>query len=161
MPYKERKVVKINPNRVKYRKMKHLPKSEEEQNKLADDFFDWCFQEGNNEAEDFPLSRNHNPYRFFKLADHNPYFAQVLIAGKYVLGSKIKRDVRAGDLELGYLKEMLGFYNPEYRQLIYDRIQRNQDQLTKTEYTIVNKVTVEADPIPTSTLVPSRKDDEE
>src|SRR6266404_6227957 len=37
--------------------------------------------------DDFPLSENMNPWRFKKIADDNPEFAEMLQAANYAIGS--------------------------------------------------------------------------
>ena len=59
-----------------------IPKLEEEIIKLSDEMVEWTYiNKTLINLDKFPLSKRLSPYRFYKLAENNPYFEEAIRRG--------------------------------------------------------------------------------
>ena len=134
-----------------------IPKDTNSQNSLANQLVDWTFANPSLDLDLFPLSLKMSPYKFFKLADTNPYFAEALDIARHMVGTRIKKGWAYRDIDAKYSQEMLPEYNQAYRERINEKINAvflARSNTQTTGYTIV------VDPIPNCPEVPERIPDE-
>lgn len=75
-----------NNSRARITYLNKVPKDKETQNALANEMIEWVGKNSHNfYLGDFPLSKKMSPYRFFKIALSNTYFAECLEFCRYVM----------------------------------------------------------------------------
>ena len=128
------------------------PEKLEEQNKLALEFLSWATATTNFEIEEFPLSKRINPYRFYKLADTNSLFAEVLEFVRYQMGLNLKKGSRGPDAVISeqYALKYFPFYNKDYREMVISMVSKSIAARSQI-------IVVKQDEIERSPMVPERK----
>ena len=115
------RMVEIDPSRVKHIGLKRLPKDKEEQDALAIELVVWAKKPTSFYIEEFPLMKEYNPYRFFKLKQTNEFFAECLQVATYFCGLHLKYCVHTKELSPQYVLAIMPVYNPEYKEFISER----------------------------------------
>lgn len=127
------------------------PENRKEQDALALEFLAWATATTSFEMEEFPLSKRINPYRFYKMADSNYFFAEVLEFVKYQMGYNLKKSSRGPDAVVSeqYVLKYFPFYNKEYREMMVSMVSK---AIAARSQIIV----VKQDEIESSPMVPER-----
>jgi len=120
-----------------------------EQNNLASELLLWVKTDQAEALEQFPLDRNMNPYKFYKIADINPYFADCLDAAGSYLGFKMVQHARKRTQDAGVIMKMLPLYNKLYGDLV---MQKSHAESTKVG-TVIQVIEAA---VPNSDMVPVR-----
>lgn len=129
-----------------------------EQNVLADQMVDWAYDSDSVSLAEFPISKTINPYRFYKVAEKNEYFADALQHTKYILGERLKKKWIRGELEREYVLKFLGQYDPEYKAEYMEKVESFRKlQLQSNQ----GAIQVVMEPFPSSPLVPVKKETHE
>jgi hypothetical protein len=116
---------------------------------LADEYLYWAtYDETALDPEYFPISRCMAPSRFFRIAQFNEYFAEVMEIVNSLIVLRIKRMWREKNLDPSYARSMLCVHWPEYRQYVNEK---------SPAYATNQAIIVQADPVPSSDLVPEKK----
>jgi hypothetical protein len=135
-----------------------VPKEQDKINQLADEMVEWFFL--NKTAinlDKFPLSRRFSPFRFYKLAENNPYFEEALEVCRYLISDHIQDGWSSKELDSSFCKEMLPKYDKEYREWIRSKIIAAME--ARNAQKDPSNLTVILEAIPTTSEVPERVDD--
>ncbi len=119
------------------------------QNNLASDLLEWVKSDNAEALEQFPLDRNMNPYKFYRIAEINPYFADCLEASASYLGFKMTKHARMRTQDSGVIMKLLPLYNKLYRELT---MQKSQAEATK----VGTVIQVIESKVESSDMVPER-----
>lgn len=92
-----------------------------EQNELADDMIEWSKLETSLVIEDYPLSKNISPYKFFKLALNNEYFDEALQFARAMIASRSYKKAVNREVDGSMVMKMMPLYNPEYREFLREK----------------------------------------
>lgn len=141
-----------------------IPKDFKTQTKLGTEMIAWL-QEHQDvvDLKKFPLSKWMSPYKFYKIAENNPDFAECLEIARSIIATRIGDGWKTSEMNTLYAKEMLPIYDNEYRdwQCLKTTmvIQARQAELQSQDKSASN-YTVIIPSIPTTSEVPERKLDE-
>lgn len=125
------------------------PTDEIEQNNLASELLEWVKTDEAEALEQFPLARNMNPYKFYRIAEINPYFSDCLEASASYLGFKMTKHARMRTQDSGVIMKLLPLYNKLYGALV---MQKSQAEATK----VGTVIQVIESKVESSDMVPER-----
>lgn len=134
------------------RQINKLPQDFDKQNLLGDELVAWSQSPGAEMIEDFPLSKGYSPYKFYRLAEQNEYFADCLDSALSRLGSRMHRAARKREEDGAVIMKTFPLYNREYRSLSLEKA----NAMASKGDTIIQVI---EDKIPSSLLVPPRDSD--
>lgn len=131
--------------RVYPMKLNRMPRIIEEQNIMADELIQWALLPDSILMEEFPLSKNISPYRFFKLADSktNEYFTDAYEFANSWCGVKMQKGQHQLDLNL--LNKIFPLYHKRYNEYLLSKDERAfefQKQLKTIESTAKSGSTI-------------------
>lgn len=128
-----------------------VPTDQAHQNSLADEFLRWAHTDENAIAmEQFPIAKCMSPRRFFKVAQYNDYFAQVVEIVQSVIVCRLQKVWFADHTKGNFARTMLSVYWPEYR----DILRQKNDALKEGQ-----RIIVQTEPIPSSDIVPPKREE--
>jgi hypothetical protein len=125
------------------------PTDEATQNNLASELLEWVKSDNAEALEQFPLERNMNPYKFYRIAEINPYFADCLEASASYLGFKMTKHARMRTQDGGVIMKLLPLYNKLYGDLV---MQKSNAESTK----VGTVIQVIESKVESSDMVPER-----
>jgi hypothetical protein len=102
-------------------KLNRMPKSADEQNKMADELVEWAFQPESILMEEFPISKMISPYRFFHLADEksNQYFTDAYEFANSMCAIKMQKGKHTLDINL--MNKIFPLYHKRYAEYLVAR----------------------------------------
>lgn len=137
----------------KYVSFSQPPEDIEEQNKLIMDMVEWADTDDKAlDPDKFPVTRKLNPYRFYRLADKNEFFAEGLSLAKYIIGVRLKEHARERKLDKEYLFRFLPLYHPEFREWMREK------KLSMFGDDKPTEITVNVAAIPSSPIVKNKEE---
>ena len=119
------------------------------QNNLASDLLAWANTPAAEAIEQFPLNLKMNPYKFYGIAEINPYFSDCLDAAMAAIGFRREQAARTRKEDSATIMKMQPLYNKQYRDL---SIQKSSAEATK----VGTLIQVVEGRIPDSDIVPKR-----
>ena len=129
------------------------PTDPEEQNKLIQEMVDWAMQDETAlDPEKFPILKRISPFKFYRLADSNEFFAEGLALAKYIIGVRLKELARERKLDKDYLFHFLQFCNPEFKAFMREK-KGMESEMVREKIILMYKT-------PESPMVPNRNEDE-
>jgi len=134
--------------------MHYPPRDTLSQNALADEMVVWSKRDDSINIAAFPISKNINPYRFYKLAEQNDYFKEALQLAKYTIGSRLNKEWHDEKIGSDYAKSFIGIYDPEYKQEYTSKV----SLMAAKNHNDNNPITVQIEAFPASPLVPEKKE---
>src|SRR4029077_10896970 len=113
------------------------------QNQLADEYLNWALNDPYLLSPiQFPIEKLMAPSRFFKIAEYNDYFKDVVELVRTIMIERLKKIWYDHPEKSTFMRSILSVYWPEYRATI----EKKSDEPIK--------MIIETDPIPDSPLVP-------
>lgn len=120
----------IAPDRVIARagSIKRVPLDEVTQNAMIDEMYAWVkSDDAIFELEHWAHMKNINPYRFYRCANNNEYFADVLEAIHSYVAKRYKRAMRKREIDTSYGLKMLYEHDPNYRESCMSKIKADKE----------------------------------
>jgi len=115
--------------------LRHMPKDEQEQNKLAVELVEWTCSPSSFYIEKFPVSKGISPYRFFKTKHTNDFFAECVELANAICHLNLKEAVHQGDLHYSYVLSMLPVYDGDYKGFMIEKISKKVMEYIKQQQT--------------------------
>lgn len=142
---------------MKAPKLKYPPKDIDEQNKLADELVAWCMLSDSLTINGFPISKGYNPYRFFRAAIDNEYFANAVGLAKAIIVDRLEVGLHHGKYDRSLFLARLPLYDQAHRAMQLEDIQlsRQPDPAKSAE-----NFRIEMTPSESSDLVPLKDNNE-
>lgn len=125
------------------------PADREGREELLKEFIEWAFTTTSTNPIDFPLEKRINPHHFFNLAKEDPLYADMIEFVKYKFASQLEKNPIVSS---EYTSKRIRYYDREYGEWF-------REEVTKA-IQAHSKINVTMEPIPTSNLVPERKNSE-
>jgi hypothetical protein len=152
---KERTVYKteaeVTNERIRARTRIVLPPVDNtEQNILAELMVSYVKDNPTFQLEDFPISLNMAPSKFYKLAEVNEYFAHALNLARNIIASRIQLQWRERKIDREYAIRMLPLYHDQYYDFMMMKLKKDAEGKEAA------RLTVQVNEIPSSPLVPER-----
>lgn len=123
--------------RARYR-LKRAPKEPDEQNLLADEMIDWVDRWDHVfDINSFPIFKGYSPYRLFKIAEANEYFAECLELAKHIICQRRDKAARERTQDATYILKTLPLYSREYREWEIERNKRDIEARENKTITVV------------------------
>ncbi len=105
-----------------------VPQDEATQNAMINAMYEWVkSSEDIFELEDWAHKNNINPYRFYRCANNNEYFADVLEAIHSYVAKRYKRGMRKREIDQTYGLKMLYEHDPNYRDSCMAKIKADKE----------------------------------
>lgn len=145
----------IIPIKTKVNSYSKVPKDTPTINQYADEMVEWFYS--NKTAvnlDKFPLSKRLSPFRFYKLAENNPYFEEALEVCRYLISDHIQDGWSSKELDSSFCKEMLPKYDKDYKEWIRMKIIAAME--ARKEQKDPSNLTVIVEAFPTTAIVPER-----
>lgn len=120
----------IAPDRIIARagSINRVPSDEATQNKMIDEMYAWVKSSDDIfELEQWAHDKNINPYRFYRCANNNDYFADVLEAIHSYVAKRYKRGMRKREIDQTYGLKMLYEHDPNYRDSCMAKIKADKE----------------------------------
>jgi hypothetical protein len=136
--------VKLNPLALV-----EVPTDPVAQTNLASQLLVWSETPEAESIEQFPLSLRMNPYKFYRIADINPYFSDCLDAAMAAIGFRREKNARTRVEDSGTIMKMQPLYNKSYRELA---LMKANAESTK----VGTMIQVIEGPVPDSDMVPKK-----
>ena len=131
------------------RYLQEIPSDPVIQNNLGSDMLAWANTTAAEAIEQFPLNLKMNPYKFYAIANINPYFSDCLDASMEAIGFRREQAARTRKEDSTTIMKMQPLYNKQYRELA---IQKSSAEATK----VGTLIQVVEGKIPDSDIVPKR-----
>lgn len=120
---------------LQIRGFKGCPKDIEEQNALGVELVEFTCNPEIYDIEEFPLSRRMNPYRFYKMAKTNEFFAECLQTATYLCALHLKKAAYSSTIPSNIMLALLPTLNPEYREFIVEKVTKKIESYIKAQQT--------------------------
>jgi len=114
--------------RARRRYLVKPPQEIEKQNELVNEMLIWAQKNDSLCLEDFPISKNMAPTRFYACAQDNDYFADALDLARYTISSRLQLGLRDRTLDKNYVLRLLPIYNQEYKFLMFAKIAKSHEE---------------------------------
>lgn len=122
----------------KYSSLQKLPDAESEIKALADEMVTWVNKnEEVYKLEEFPLYKMYSPYKFFNLANANPYFEEALNYANNLIGTRLQNMLVHQGVSQNYIMKMLPLYNSQYRAWELERNAMREAQKAQNIVTVI------------------------
>jgi len=126
----------IESARVVFPDLWHAPRDVAEQNYHATELIRFAELETTLTLDSYPLSRNYNPYKFWRISETNQFFKDCLESARLIVGVRLKKEWHDKDPK-DYAKEMLLSYDQLYAES--KKPKENQEQ-AKIQYIVIDKI---------------------
>jgi len=105
-------------------KLNRMPRDKEEQNQMADELISWALIPSSVLLEEFPLSKNISPYRFFKFAkeESNEYFTDAFDFARSCCAVRMQKGEH--ELDIGLLHKIFPLYHRQYDEYLIEKENR-------------------------------------
>jgi hypothetical protein len=136
-----------------------IPINSKTQNALADEMLVYVDETQILDLDKFPNKLKMSPYRFYKVAESNEYFAEALECAQYIISARIKDGWIHKDFDSKACSELLPEYNQAYRDWVCSKVTmaiQARNQANKT-----GNLTVVMDSVQTTAVVPERQKEDE
>ena len=100
--------------------------TDKEYQKLADNLLAFAQKETSLDINVFPLALMIKPDDFFEFSTRSTYFANAYDTALRLIGARIKQLMYQGTIDRHFALEMLPFYDPEYRQYLREKKQKDE-----------------------------------
>lgn len=132
-PILDKMVRKYSPTLV------YPPLDEDAQNQLADELKDWASKTSALRIERFALEKGMNPYRFKKVRDKNPYFAEAYQTAELFFACKYSEGSLKKEFDAGTAHRHLWMVDPEFYQRTTE-LEHKKYELDKEKHELAKKV---------------------
>ncbi len=109
-------------------KFRTAPTSEEEYQKLADEFAEWAKNPDALTLDEFPISIMMSPKIFHDLPANSEYFAKAYDIALTLIGSRRERLAQEGVLDKQIVLHTMPLYDPKYRKWLMNLRDKSENK---------------------------------